>query len=46
VATAAQLKDIEARVAKTVVDAEKFSHDSAPADDELVFDLMFAGQRP
>jgi hypothetical protein len=24
----------------------KFSHDSEPADTELVFDLMFAGQRP
>jgi pyruvate dehydrogenase E1 component alpha subunit len=45
-ATAAKLEEIGARVAKIVADADKFSHDSEPADDELVFDLMFAGQRP
>ena len=46
VATAAKLQEIDARVAQTVADAVKFSHDSEPANDELVFDLMFAGQRP
>jgi pyruvate dehydrogenase E1 component alpha subunit len=46
VATAAQLQDIDARVAKTVAEADKFSHDSEPANEDLVFELMFAGQRP
>jgi pyruvate dehydrogenase E1 component alpha subunit len=46
VATPAKLQEIEARVAKIVADADKFSHDSEPADTELVFDLMFAGARP
>jgi acetoin:2,6-dichlorophenolindophenol oxidoreductase subunit alpha len=46
VATAAALQEIDSRVAKIVAEADKFSHASEPADDELVFDLMFAGQRP
>jgi acetoin:2,6-dichlorophenolindophenol oxidoreductase subunit alpha len=46
VATASSLEDISTRVTQTVADAVKFSHDSEPADTELVFDLMFAGQRP
>ncbi len=46
VATAAKLEEIEKRVAQTVADADRFSHASEPADEELVFDLMFAGQRP
>ena len=45
-ATAAKLEEIGARVAKTVDEAVAFSHASEPADPELVFDLMFAGQRP
>ena len=46
VATAAKLEEIEARVAKAVEEAVAFSHRSEPADEDLVFDLMFAGQRP
>jgi TPP-dependent pyruvate/acetoin dehydrogenase alpha subunit len=46
IATAASLGEISTRVAQTVADAVKFSRDSEPADTELVFDLMFAGQRP
>ena len=46
VANAAKLDEIEKRVAQTVADADKFSHASEPADEELVFDIMFAGQRP
>jgi TPP-dependent pyruvate/acetoin dehydrogenase alpha subunit len=46
VATATQLEEIDARVAKAVDDAVAFSSRSEPADVELVFDLMFAGQRP
>lgn len=46
VASQAQLDDIAARVAKAVDAAVAFSHASEPADPELVFDLMFAGQRP
>jgi pyruvate dehydrogenase E1 component alpha subunit len=46
VATPAKLQELDARVAKIVADADKFSHESEPADADLVFDLMFAGQRP
>jgi pyruvate dehydrogenase E1 component alpha subunit len=46
VANAARLEDISGRVTQTVADAVKFSQDSEPADTELVFDLMFAGQKP
>ena len=46
IANGAQLEAIEKRVAQAVADADKFSHDSEPADPELVFDLMFAGQKP
>ena len=46
IATSAKLQEIDARVAKVVSDADKFSHASEPADEELVFDLMFAGQKP
>ena len=46
IATAATLEEIFTRVTQTVADAVKFSQDSEPADTELVFDLMFAGQRP
>jgi pyruvate dehydrogenase E1 component alpha subunit len=46
VASQAQLDAIAARVAKTVAEAVAFSHAGEPADPELVFDLMFAGQRP
>jgi len=45
-ASAAKLDEIEKRVAKAVEDAVRFSHESAPADPDLVFDLMFAGQKP
>jgi acetoin:2,6-dichlorophenolindophenol oxidoreductase subunit alpha len=46
VATAAKLEEISTRVARAVSDAVSFSERSEPADEELVFDLMFAGQRP
>jgi pyruvate dehydrogenase E1 component alpha subunit len=46
VANAAKLEEISNRVTQEVADAVKFSHDSEPADTELVFDLMFAGQTP
>jgi pyruvate dehydrogenase E1 component alpha subunit len=45
-ATAAKLDEIGAKVARAVEDAVAFSHRSEAADEELVFDLMFAGQRP
>jgi acetoin:2,6-dichlorophenolindophenol oxidoreductase subunit alpha len=45
-ATAAQLEEIDERVARVVDEAVAFSHASEPADPELVFSLMFAGQRP
>ena len=46
VTTAAKLEEIGAKVARAVDDAVAFSHKSEAADEELVFDLMFAGQRP
>lgn len=46
IATAAQLEEIGARVARQVEEAVAFSHQSEPADESLVFDLMFAGQKP
>jgi TPP-dependent pyruvate/acetoin dehydrogenase alpha subunit len=46
IASAARLAEIDTRVAKAVDDAVAFSNRSEPADTELVFDLMFAGQRP
>jgi pyruvate dehydrogenase E1 component alpha subunit len=45
-ATARQLEEIATRVARQVADAVSFSERSEPADTELVFDLMFAGQKP
>jgi acetoin:2,6-dichlorophenolindophenol oxidoreductase subunit alpha len=45
-ATAAKLGEIDAKVARAVDQAVAFSHESEAADEELVFDLMFAGQRP
>ena len=45
-ATAAQLEEISTRVAGQVADAVAFCERSEPADTELVFDLMFAGQKP
>jgi TPP-dependent pyruvate/acetoin dehydrogenase alpha subunit len=41
-----KLQEIAARVIRTVEDAVAFSEASEPADPELVFSLMFAGQRP
>jgi len=46
VADAAKLEQISARVTRTVEEAAAFSERSAPADPELVFSLMFSGQRP
>ena len=45
-ATAGKLEEIATKVAKQVADAVAFSERSEPADTELVFDLMFAGQKP
>jgi pyruvate dehydrogenase E1 component alpha subunit len=46
IATAVVLEEIAARVARTVEEAVAFAQASEPADPELVFNLMFAGQRP
>ncbi len=46
VTTAAKLEEIGSRIARTVEEAVEFSEKSEPADPELVFSLMFAGQRP
>jgi acetoin:2,6-dichlorophenolindophenol oxidoreductase subunit alpha len=46
VATASVLQGIDSKVARIVQDAVEFSAASEPADTQLVFDLMFAGQRP
>jgi len=46
VATQEKLDEIGVRVSRTVDDAVAFSQASEPADPELVFDLMFAGQKP
>jgi TPP-dependent pyruvate/acetoin dehydrogenase alpha subunit len=40
------LQAIDARVAGQVEEAVKFAEASEPADAELAFDLMFAGQKP
>jgi len=39
------LKDIEARIARTVEDAVRFAEESEPADTGLALDLMFVGQK-
>jgi acetoin:2,6-dichlorophenolindophenol oxidoreductase subunit alpha len=44
--TAAQLTEIEARVAAQVNAAVRFAEESPPADPELAFSLMFDGQQP
>lgn len=41
-----ELDAISTKVAGTVEDAVKFAEASEPADPELTFDVMFAGQRP
>ncbi len=46
VCTTSQLDDISAKIARTVEDAVKFAEASEPADPELTFDVMFAGQKP
>jgi acetoin:2,6-dichlorophenolindophenol oxidoreductase subunit alpha len=46
VATSAKLEEICARVDRLVAESVTFSQESEPADPELVFDLMFAGQKP
>ncbi len=46
IASQAKLDEVGARVARTVDESVAFSQASEPADTELVFDLMFAGQRP
>jgi len=45
-ATSQRLEEISTRVARQVADAVAFSERSEAADPELVFDLMFAGQKP
>ena len=44
--TPSQLDEISTKVAGTVEDAVRFAEVSEPADTELAFDVMFAGQRP
>jgi acetoin:2,6-dichlorophenolindophenol oxidoreductase subunit alpha len=46
VCSAGQLDDISTKVAGVVEEAVKFAEASEPADPELTFDLMFAGQKP
>lgn len=46
VLTTNELDAISTKVAGTVEDAVKFAEASEPADPELTFDVMFAGQRP
>jgi pyruvate dehydrogenase E1 component alpha subunit len=46
VSTANQLDDITAKTARIVEDAVTFAESSEPADPELTFDVMFAGQKP
>jgi acetoin:2,6-dichlorophenolindophenol oxidoreductase subunit alpha len=46
IASQAQLAELDARAVQTVAEAVEFSQTSEPADPTLVFDLMFAGQRP
>ncbi len=46
IADAAKLEEISTRVDRIVSEAVSFSQASEPADTELVFDLMFAGQKP
>jgi len=46
VRAASQLDAITTKVAGIVEDAVKFADTSEPADPELTFDVMFAGQRP
>ena len=46
VCAASQLDAITTKVAGIVEDAVKFADTSEPADPELTFDVMFAGQRP
>jgi acetoin:2,6-dichlorophenolindophenol oxidoreductase subunit alpha len=44
--TAGQLDSLSAKVAGRVEDAVRFAEASDPADPELTFDVMFAGQKP
>lgn len=46
VATSADIEAVDTRVAQAVEEAVAFSNRSEDADPELVFELMFAGQRP
>jgi pyruvate dehydrogenase E1 component alpha subunit len=45
-ASEAEIGDIEARVQKQLDEALKFAREGEPADENLVFDLMFVGQQP
>lgn len=45
-ASEAEIDDIETRVHERVDEAVKFAQEGEPADENLVFDLMFLGQRP
>jgi len=42
----AELDEIESRIRQRVEEASRFAEASAPADERLVFDLMFVGQNP
>ena len=42
----AELDGIESRIRQRVEEAARFAEASAPADQRLVFDLMFVGQNP
>jgi len=46
VCTTSQLDSISTKIAGVVEDAVRFAETSEPADPELTFDVMFAGQKP
>jgi pyruvate dehydrogenase E1 component alpha subunit len=46
IASQGQLDEIDTKVTRIVAEAVEFAHASEPADPGLVFELMFAGQRP
>jgi len=46
VCTTSQLDRISTKIAGVVEDAVRFAETSEPADPELTFDVMFAGQKP
>jgi acetoin:2,6-dichlorophenolindophenol oxidoreductase subunit alpha len=46
VCTASQMDEVTSKIARVVEDAVQFAEASEPADPELAFEVMFAGQKP